>query len=335
MKKLVSILVAFIIGITCLAACNNKKTIEANNNKEKKVNPFDLEGNNEIYDISYSFGPVRIEENSFEFNGKFMERDYEYINESEVKCNFGFMMFIDGIPQSYKVNEKEEEKFMHTFDVEKKSREQFKVSLNPSVGKNGDILGLYVVSIFNPNFSLNKNLKIIGHNYALAQALPIDIKYKESSNVKKVNINDKYMLQQINEKIKEKYYNKDKNNKCIDPKEQRIYLNYNKDYKEMKILCKSNSKVNLTLEGLGIVDECKYRTTIFIDNKPVKTSEGEDYLDMELKKGSLSKQSFNIDTRNLKGVHSLYTISVPVGDNYKKITSQVIQSEPKLLIIEE
>lgn len=319
--------------ITTLTACNNKKSIEVSNNKEE-VNPFDLKDNNESYDISYSFGPVNIED-SIEFNGKSIEKDYEYINESDVKCNFGFMVFIDGIPQSYKVNGNSEEKFMHTFDVEKNAKEQFKAMLKPSVGKKGDTLGLYTVSIFNPNFSLNKELKMLGHNYTLAQVLPIDIKYKDSSTIKRVNISDKYTLHQINDDIKQKYYIKDTNNKYIDPKMDNVYLNYNKDYKEMKIVGKNNSKINLVFEGLGIVDDGKYRTTIFIDNNPTKTSEGEDYLDVEFKKGNLSKQSFNIDTKNLVGTHVLYTVSVPIGDSYKKITSQVIQSNPKLLIIEE
>ena len=114
-----------------------------------------------------------------------------------------------------------------------------------------------------------------------------------------------------------------------------LELKYKGDYKESKIELKRNLKLNFELEGFcgPSASDGKYRTTIFIDNKPVKTIDGKEYLEMDLKKEIVSKQAFDVDISGLKGSHVLYTISVPIGNDYK--ANSILKSAPKLLVVEE
>ena len=247
------------------------------------------------------------------------------------------MIFIDGIAQSYKIDGENKEEIMHEFNLKKKSKIKFKASFTPSIGKKGDKLGLYVTATLNPKIIPDKNYPDFGNNQGMSQVLPVNLKYLKSVNNKEKKIHDKYSTENINENIKKEYLGEGKNrdeeyNSNMEPL---IQLKYKDDYKESKIELKRNSKLNLELEGFcgPSASGRKYRTTIFIDNKPVKTIDGKEYLEMNLNKEMLSKQAFDVDISGIKGSHVLYTISVPVGNDYK--TNLILKSDAKLLVVEE
>lgn len=339
MRKIKALCIVTIIISLFFVACssNDKKTVENNDEKVKSAyNPFDLsneKGNNEL---AFYFGPAsKVEELSY--TGETIEKDYFYDNVGEVDCTLGFMIFVDGIAQPYTIDGGDSEKIMHQFNMQEKSKTQFKVSFNPNVGEKGDKLGLYAVTILNPTYIPSIDLPVFGHGRALSQVSPITLNYIESASNSELKINDEYSTEIVTEEIKKEYLSVSEDNKeeYLSPGAHLFFLKYNGDYKETKIAVKKNSKLNLTLEGLCALNDAKYRTTIFIDNKPVKTIDGKDYLEMQLKKGMISKQSFDVDISGLTGTNALYTVSVPLGDDYSKITNSIFQTKPRLLIIEE
>lgn len=339
MKRLVTLYILIIMTFILLIGCSddNKKDVNLNDkNIESSYNPFDLDDEQISTDAEFGFGPVNPV-NELTYTGDPIEQEYYYDNTGDTDCKLGFMIFIDGVAQLYKINGENNQSIMHEFDVNKKSKTKFKVSFKPSIGKEGDKLGLYVATIFNPNYVPSASVPSFGNNRALSQVLPVDLKYLKSINNLELNTNDKYSTENITEEIKKEYLTVDEINskKYVANEAPLFHLKYDGDFKNSKIELKNASKLSLRLEGLCGPDEGNYRTTIFIDNKPVKTVDGKKYLEMQLKKEMLSKQSFDVDISGLTGLHVLYTISVPKRNDYSKITNPIVQSPPKLLIIGE
>ncbi|MBU3129924.1 hypothetical protein LGL55_19570 [Clostridium tagluense] len=339
MKKVAVLCSSIIITSLLASGCtsNYKKNVPINNkNTESSVNPFDLNDEKSDVQAAFGFGPVNpVDELSY--TGAPIQQEYFYDNVGGADCNLGFMIFIDGIAQSYKINGENTEEIMHKFDVKKKSKIMFKASFKPNIGKKGDKLGLYVTTIVNPKHVPSVKSPDFGNNLALSQVLPVNLKYVESANNSQLKVYDKYLMQNVTEKIKNQYLSADESNKgkYVSNQASLFYLKYNGDYKGSKIELKKTSKLSLTLEGLCGPNDGKYRTTIYIDNKPVKTIDGKDYLEMQLKKGMLSKQNFDVDINGITGIHVLYTISVPQGNDYSILTNPIVESSCKLLVIGE
>lgn len=338
-KKIITFFIITIILVSFLfVSCgNDKKIMKSNVSKAKSTyNPFNSGDEKTSVQAEFSFGPVNLAK-ELSYTGNDIEEDYFYDNSGDADCKFGFMIFIDGIPQSYKIDGESSKEIMHQFSVKKKNKVQFKVSFSPNTGKKGDKLGLYAVTIFNPNEIPSPSFPSFGNNHKLSQVLPVTLNYLKSADSSEPEIDDKYSTENVTEEIKKEYLAVDKNDngKYVSQGVHSFYLKFNNNYKKTKIELKKNSKLNLTLEGLCDPDDARYRTTVFIDNKPVKTIDGKDYLEMQLKKGMLSKQSFEIDTKGLTGNHIVSTISVPVGNDYNKLSNQVVESNCKLLIMGE
>lgn len=335
MKKVVTLGITIIMVCLLLIGCsNNSKKDEKTHDKntQSSYNPFDLKDEQVNVDAEFSFGPVNpVDE--LTYTGEPIEVEYAYDNLGDTDFKAGFMIFIDGIAQVYKVDGENKEEIMHEFNVKKKSQIKFKASFKPNIGEKGDKLSLHITSTLNPNYVASSNYPSFGNNLGLSQALPVNLRYLKSVNYPELKIHDKYSIENITKEIKKEYLGRGKDNteEYVLNEEALLKLKYKGDDRESKIELKKNSKLSLTLEGFGGPKDTKYRTTIFIDNKPVKTIDGKEYLEMEVKKNMLSKQNFDVDISELKGTHVLYTISVPRGRG----TYSIVKSSPKLLIVEE
>ena len=108
-----------------------------------------------------------------------------------------------------------------------------------------------------------------------------------------------------------------------------------------------DKKLTLYLEGFGGYDSSigktvKCRTTVFIDNQPVKTTAGDDYIETTMSNDKLSVQSFSLDLSGLSsGKHALYAVSVPIS-GYQYVSDQMgysqnsmaTKTETHLLVVE-
>jgi hypothetical protein len=319
------IIIVAIFLTACSTSDQNASIVNSDKkNAQSTYNPFDL-GDETDRSIEFGFGPVSpVDE--LTYTGVPIKKNYFYDNSGNADCEFGFMIFIDGIAQAYKINGKKNEEIMHQFSVPKKTKIQFDISLKPSIGKKGDKLGMYVVTIFNPTYMPSTTATVFGNNHALSQATPVNLNYIASANSQNLKINNTYSIESATDKVK--------GNKYVPQGSHAFSLEYQGDYRNAKIELKKNSKLSLTLRCLCDPEDAKYRTTIFIDNKPAKTVDGKEYMDIQLKKGMVSKQNFDVDISGLKGKHILSTISGPIG-NDSKPKNPIVQSDCKLLVIGE
>jgi hypothetical protein len=88
----------------------------------------------------------------FEYNGGTMTLEY-HVSASGTAKNVGFLVFLDGIPQPWKMNNQGESAYLQYVQVEEDDVETpFTISFEPVTGHSGDTLKLTVCSIYNAQF---------------------------------------------------------------------------------------------------------------------------------------------------------------------------------------
>lgn len=119
--------------IFLLVGCSTKQeniTIKKNNNQE-------------TVDLKVGFGLHHIEDGySFEGNDVDINYDYEVVGRY---ANFGLMIFINGIPQMIKHEDKES--LVYTFKGKKDTNKTEHVSIMPNTGSKGDHLYMHAFLI--------------------------------------------------------------------------------------------------------------------------------------------------------------------------------------------
>ena len=119
--------------IFLLVGCSTKQeniTIKKNNNQE-------------TVDLKVGFGLHHIEDGySFEGNDVDINYDYEVVGRD---ANFGLMIFINGIPQMIKHEDKES--LVYTFKGKKDTNKTEHVSIMPNTGSKGDHLYMHAFLI--------------------------------------------------------------------------------------------------------------------------------------------------------------------------------------------
>ena len=86
------------------------------------------------------------------YEGGELKIDYKASSTGMFECGVGFMIFIDGVAQPYKISEETEVKYMHTFHFQDNMENEFSFYFVPTVGQKGDMLELCIASIYNPDY---------------------------------------------------------------------------------------------------------------------------------------------------------------------------------------
>lgn len=151
MKTKTALFLVFCLLISLLSGCGTDKN---GGDDELRDNPFDYEGPSEVLGSVSHRGdwPEREEGKPMEYNGGEIAVPYCAKGDGTGK-NVGFLLFIDGIPQPYKLNGEGECGYMHPFSLKEDNvEEQFTFNFVPVTGKAGDTLTFTVANIFNAGF---------------------------------------------------------------------------------------------------------------------------------------------------------------------------------------
>lgn len=88
----------------------------------------------------------------YNYDGGDIELEYSATASGAGK-NVGFLLFLDGIPQPYRIGKEEETEYMHMFSFEEDNIEnQFSFVFTPIIGTAGETLKLRIYSVFYPQF---------------------------------------------------------------------------------------------------------------------------------------------------------------------------------------
>lgn len=174
----VAALLVFSISMD-LVACNGKQDYV---NTFSGENPFSQDfTNGEDVAFAYGFGIISpAAEETIKYDGKPIEIEY-YIDNAGAKMSTGMSIFVNGIPQAYRVVDSKDETYMHIAEVPEKTVKKTKISLVPVTGTKGEILNIRFISILNPQVRPNKLEYLFAHTNSMTTFLPRKIEMLEDS----------------------------------------------------------------------------------------------------------------------------------------------------------
>ncbi|MCZ0704455.1 hypothetical protein J2T56_002951 [Natronobacillus azotifigens] len=208
-------------------------------------------------------------------NDNLIEFDYQVLAEG-VATNVGFLVFLDGIPQEYSVNNSTTFSYLHNFTFDDHTPEVITFQIKPITDNKNRDGELCIVSIINPYFNPNNGNDTVGVNHnALETILPV--RYENSP----MEFSELYQVEPSSKSKKAE----------IDSVEVHLSV----DPHDMGM-------ASIISEFSG-QEEAVYRSTFFVNHRPV----GHTYeIDFSLGFSHVIKE-----IHSLKEQDAVYSVSVP------------------------
>lgn len=304
MRKIMKFCLALAL-VFSLCACSNKEELPIISATSETEDPFVIGGGSETTMLSYKFGLIDFPGNCT-YSGEPIEFDMYYQNGS-FEAETGFLIFVNGIPQTYLINDQGESSVMHKFDLAAGERRVIHISFEPNTGKKGDVVNLQFASILEPSFIADQN-ENYGNNHRLLELAPAALTFEADTNGQEFSGYSIEKTELIDQDIIDRYSLTSAS--AADTHMLRLYDNF----ADADIFSADSGSVLLTLEDFGGAG-AEYRTTIFIDNVPIKIENKYDHAEYYLKEGNYIRQEIKIPVDNSEDKHSVYAVSVPVDTN--------------------
>lgn len=309
-----------------LTGCSDAMADNQTENEILKDNPFDINrDNNESQTVvSYeAFGPVESLSTegpiTFDYEGGELALDYFLDNKNNKPLEYGFFLFLDGIPQPFKTNEPNAKyEFLHVLNLDANEYKEFQIIFTPTHGKAGDTRYINVGGMFNPSFIPDLEKPVYGFNHYISSNISYKLTFhkstdytgKEEVSKEKMLRNIRYSEEEITTDMRKKYEQDEKNQLdeliTIELYEEGNYEQYNNN----RILADGKESVKLIFRGFGR-EGVTYRTTFYLNHQPIGM-EGHNYLEWHTIKGSIAEFKMDLDVSKLEGANTLYSISVPI-----------------------
>lgn len=262
------------------------------------------------------------EENySFVYDGGELEIPYS-MNASGICKSTGFLIFLDGMPQPYRIKGTEEEyKYMHIIEGEESTDTEFVISFIPVTGKKGEKVSLSINSIANPSFLPDM---VSTFDYGMShQSLEAvyDIAFNQDAETVPQASDTQCLLsnvenQQTDIDEKEKSYIEEKS---LEPEldlDKRVYHDLLIDDNSMmldgKMDISDKNQLHISYIMMGHPG-VKYKVNFYLDHQ-LLTDETGDVYEMELATGKMNKIAFDMDVSEVEN-GTFYAVIVPVNAN--------------------
>ncbi len=331
-KRFLSLAMIFVLPFA-VAACGNYNIADENappqNIEDIEEDPF--AGAQEDGDLGFlSHGeadPARADDQSvlpYEYNGGEFVLDYQFSSEGKLD-SIGFLLFLDGKPQAYKVNDTGAEyEYLHCFRTSEKHEEKFSFVFTPDTGKKGDTLNMTVVSVTRPDFQPDmKETSSYGwYHQSFERVLKLhfneDAPENDSINgesitaFRDVSISEEKVTSSFleNELVKAGW-----DGVTMDTLDNSVYWTMTHDgevvYDNINLTGKDTLTVRYTLCG---TPGARYGISFFLNHKPISFDEAVS-CDVTLSKGNVWIIEATIDTDKLGGFNTFYATAVVADGN--------------------
>ena len=224
--------------------------------------------------------------------------------DSTNACEVGYMMFIDGIPQQYRIGE--EEGYVIPVDCEK-GVTSTTLKVVPTVP---DAEGNHIVNfacMYYPSFRVSEEESHYGSYHNLSQLLPWRIRGALSETDTAINTN--VMYQPISEEIKEQYVRVNRDGTVRKLYESVLYSMFYQNGAETERF-DGGENTQLVLFG---GEECSYRVSLFVDHRPVAVFDGMAYADVTMKNEQMVIIDLDFSEIAFEDYSCLYAILCPVS----------------------
>lgn len=323
-KLLLMVLVLFLL--TSSAGCSQQT--EPSNESEVSVteaveNPFESNDADTVVMGGISHGPEspKVDKNNnlvpWVYNGKEVKIDY-YVNASGQAKNVGFFIFVNGMPQPYKVNDTNASyEYMHTFKLKKDNENvPFTFLFSPVTGKKGETLNVTITSFYNPSFipDMDKTSSYGGYHAILPATYQLT--YKADANASEYKASGitgaiKLSKEPVTDKLLETLSKNSLRDIDMDTFNNEIFnqIYYDNALKTDNYKVKDKETLHITYKLCGCAG-LEYTTTFYINHKPISFSKGIS-VDTTIEKGSVSVMELDINSGDLADFNTFYAISIP------------------------
>ena len=323
-----------LITISCglillLAACSDYTIDDTSppSVSSERSDPFAVAENETAFLGAIGHGesnPNRAEDQSkipFEYNGGEFVLEYNFHSEGKLG-GVGFLMFLDGVPQAYKVDDAQAEyEYCHTFPVESAMEKEFSFIFTPCVGNAGETLNLTIVSITNPDFQPNMEQSSSYGWYHQILFNEVDLHFNADAAASEYPATEE-LFSSVNvseEKITTSFLENDlaKNgwgSVTLDTLNDGVYYTISYDgnlvYDNINVGDQDTLSVRFALCGAAGSD---YQVSFLADHQPISNNAILSY-QASVTKGNLLIVDAVIDVSRLDDFTTFYVMAVPVGD---------------------
>lgn len=344
MKK-IAIVITMLISIFVVGCSGNKeinineykKDVDALNRSEKGTNEsleaikknatneaintdkFEEENTEVLGSLGHGLTYQLKDDEYIEYKGEEVELEYR-VEIDGITSNVGFLLFVEGKPQPYKIkNKKEEEKYLHEFDVEN-GKEIITFQFMPVIGKEGEVVELAIMSIYNAKFKpdlvetssygfYHNSLTTTIDKLKILKNVPIDKEEKEYDNkyVKNIKMYKKELTKEYLE------------SRIIESEDLQIHVYADMLSKGKRLLANVElqeiNELKLVHYLYGVTG-AEYVTTFYLDHTPIYSVES------TLEKGNAIAVEIELNKEEIKENKTFYAISIP--KHQKKYKDKVV-----------
>lgn len=327
-------MVVVILCCLLLGSCSKYKLEDIEDNDaiiEVTDNPFDSNDDAEESSSTESIGGISHgitdkrenlwDNNNLLYKGGEITLDYFIVAEG-IANKSGFLVFVDGIPQPYKINDTNNEyKYMHEFILNDGELTEFKFIFTPVTGVKGDTLPIAIISITNPLFKPNMiDITSYGYTHQILEC-NYNIYFEQSfdnTELKEQQIQGITFVESSSKLMSKDEITEYENQIPFEFNfEKDVYIQLFIEDENMKLepsyFIDSNEKLNVNFKILGHPGLI-YRNVLYYDHTPIYYSDV-NYFQTKLQKGYIEEISFEIDLTQLEPGGTFYVISIPINSD--------------------
>ncbi|MBS3679827.1 beta-glucanase/beta-glucan synthetase [Ornithinibacillus massiliensis] len=331
---------SFIVLLLIVTGCSKddveeeKEQVAINENNE---NPFEIDEEDTVImgSIWHSYANVEVDDNDevipLTYDGDELVIDYSVQAEGKA-TNIGFLVYVDGIAQPYKLNTTESAyQYMHIFDLEEEGVDTpFQFIFTPITGKEGETVNVTITSIYNPSFipDMKETTSYGGYHHALSVIRPIEFHEKPEF----LNLNDlptNKILNDISistEPVTDDFLEKlgggvtTIDSEMLDTNVFNFVEIEDKPDNETNFQITDQGNLHMKLKILGHPGVA-YQNTFYLNHQALSDQEGNTSFETKLTKGDVSVIDVEIDIDTLDDFSTFYVVSTPVnpGDFYENV----------------
>lgn len=324
-------LVVALVAVVMLAAgCSTKNAGEDGSSDISNTdsNPFELDDKDTVVlgHIGHGLANPELDETGarlpLRYSGGELKLDYT-VNAAGKAKNVGFLVFVDGIPQPYKINTADSPyEYMHIFELEGDDvQTPFSFIFTPVTGKQGETLSVSIASVYNPAFIPDmKETSSYGSYHDTLESMFSLIFDKDAEALDVSSIPHNEYLSDVRlsaELITKEMMETQGGFVTIDLETleknvfSRLYFDGAVLSKIDNLQVKDSGTLHVTFQIFGHPG-VRYRNTFYINHKPLIGKEGSTF-ETVLAKGEAAVIDADIDLGKLEELNTFYVVSVPVN----------------------
>lgn len=262
------------------------------------------------------------------YRGEEMKIPYKALATGKA-TNLGFLLFIDGRPQAYSIDDFEEYTYCHVFEMEEDVEKSFDFCFSPSVGEKGKIQELTILSIYYPNFIPDMKQTSSYGMYHQTLEVACDIKMEANPLINEKQMITDGMLNNIfvdemeitqdylMGPIIQQYGMQEITQEALDNNIFNLVLFEGKYYTDNYLLTSDSFKITFEMCGK---DGTEYYVTPYINHVPVCDAQL-----VTVRKGKVRSLTYNFDIAALDNFQTFYFIAIPINnENFLQIKTSSI-----------